>query len=73
MSFSVNTLTHGADLRHALRSNKNKGCPIPLHTAMALMFCSAGRALFGLPALFCAPKTTKSTKASRRLCRYVNS
>lgn len=25
MSFSVNTLTHGADLRHALRSNENKG------------------------------------------------
>ncbi|EWG36424.1 hypothetical protein FVEG_14667 [Fusarium verticillioides 7600] len=42
MSFSVNILTHGADLRHALRSNSNKGCLIPLHIAMALMFfCSA--------------------------------
>ncbi|KAJ0133777.1 putative methyltransferase C1B3.06c [Fusarium oxysporum f. sp. albedinis] len=41
MSFSVNTLTHGADLRHALRSNKNKGCPIPLHKVLLWHLCSA--------------------------------
>ncbi|KAI1023425.1 hypothetical protein LB503_000332 [Fusarium chuoi] len=74
MSFSVNTLTHDANLRHALRSNENKGmsdsppCCDGTYVVLLGQDCS-----IWLGSIVLCSQKTNSPKASRRLCRYVNS